>query len=218
MTGPAGREFDSKVPFRILYGAMNIWKEFAANEVTHSMAHYLTTIHSLHERHGYARVSDVAKELEVTKGSVSIQMKHLKKKGLVVEDENRFLKLTPEGESIAREVMFHRQILLGFFQKVLGVDPVQGETDACKIEHLLSKDTSHQLLAMVKFLLSDDPTAKEFLEKFKDYKLRCPSLEDCTLCDVECLMDMENHDLHCATATVELPKPAVRKTQRAAKK
>ena len=63
-----------------------VWKSFAAQEITHSMAHYLTTLLKLKGERGYARVSDVAKELEVTKGSVSTQMKHLKEKGLVITD------------------------------------------------------------------------------------------------------------------------------------
>ncbi len=40
------------------------------NELTHSMAHYLLTIHKLKEEKGYARVTDIAKELGLTKGSV----------------------------------------------------------------------------------------------------------------------------------------------------
>lgn len=170
---------------------MNVWKSFAAHEITHSMAHYLTTLHKLHEERGYARVSDVAKDLEVTKGSVSTQMKHLKEKGLVIEDENRFLQLTPEGEGIAREVIHNREILIQFLESVLGVEPVQAETDACKIEHLLSRETSHQLLAMVQLLQSDDPHATAFLDSFKAYKMTCPSLKECNICDVECLLEME---------------------------
>ena len=33
------------------------------SELTHSMAHYLLTIHKLREEKGYARVTDIAKEL-----------------------------------------------------------------------------------------------------------------------------------------------------------
>ncbi len=170
----------------------DVWKSFAANEITHSMAHYLTTLHKLHEDRGYARVSDVARELEVTKGSVSTQMKHLKEKGFVIEDENRFLLLTSEGDSIAREVMHNREIIIHFFQKVLGVDPVQAETDACKIEHLLSRDTSQQLLALVQLLQSDQPETRTFLEAFKSYEVSCPTLEDCNVCTDECLLDSED--------------------------
>ncbi len=170
----------------------DVWKSFAANEITHSMAHYLTTLHKLHEDPGYARVSDVARELEVTKGSVSTQMKHLKKKGFVIEDENRFLRLTPEGDSIAREVMHNREIIIHFIQNVLGVDPVQAETDACKIEHLLSKDTSQQLLAFVQLLQSESPRARSFLEVLKSYTASCPTFEDCNICTEECLLDSED--------------------------
>jgi DtxR family Mn-dependent transcriptional regulator len=166
---------------------MNTWKSFAANEVTHSVAHYLTTLHDLHARQGYARVSDVARALEVTKGSVSVQMKHLKEKGLVLEDENRHLRLTPSGEAIAREVIHNRQILIQFMNSVLGIGNDRAEIDACKIEHLLSKETSHQLLALVQLLQSDEPTARRFRERFREYKVSCPSIENCNLCSVECL-------------------------------
>ena len=41
------------------------------HELSHSMAHYLLTIHKLKESKGYARVTDIAKDLGLTKGSVS---------------------------------------------------------------------------------------------------------------------------------------------------
>ncbi|MGH9362861.1 MAG: metal-dependent transcriptional regulator [Thermoanaerobaculia bacterium] len=168
---------------------MQTWKSFAANEVTHSVAHYLTTLFELHARRGYARVSDVAKELDVTKGSVSVQMKHLKEKGLVVEDDAHHLRLTQSGEGIAREVMHKRTILIRFISTVLGVEPDRAEIDACKIEHLLSKETCHQLLALVQLLLSDEPSAQKFRERLREYKISCPSLENCSLCSVECLAE-----------------------------
>ena len=57
---------------------MEIWKEFEHNEITHSGAHYLMTIHALIEDHGYARVSDVARNMHITPGSASIMIKSLK--------------------------------------------------------------------------------------------------------------------------------------------
>ena len=50
------------------------------SELTHSMAHYLLTIHKLKEEKGYARVTDIAKDLGLTKGSVSTALTNLKKK------------------------------------------------------------------------------------------------------------------------------------------
>ncbi len=168
-----------------------VWKAFAAQEVSHSMAHYLSTLRDLHATHGYARLSDVAQELQISKGSASIQMKHLKEKGFVTEDDHRFLQLTPLGEGVVREVRYNRQILIQFLTKVLGIKPGQAETDACKIEHLLSHGTSRQLLGLVQLLLSDDLDAKRLVRKLKGFKLRCPSQEECQLCDDQCLVEIE---------------------------
>jgi DtxR family Mn-dependent transcriptional regulator len=146
------------------------WKEFNENPVSHSMAHYLVTIRDLHESQGYARVSDVADELEVTKGTVSVQMRQLKEKGYVLEDSNRHLRLTDAGESVALRVIYNRSTFIQFLSKVLEIDPAQAEVDACKIEHLLSPETGHQILALVQLLLSEDPSARALLKKLKGLK------------------------------------------------
>jgi DtxR family Mn-dependent transcriptional regulator len=166
-----------------------VWKTFAAQEVSHSMAHYLTAIHNLLARRGYARVSDVARELEVTKGSASVQLKHLKEKGLVTEDDNRFLQLTDAGETVANEVMYNRQVIIQFLHTILGLEGRQAETDACMVEHLLSQEATHQLLALVQLLQSDEPVAKRFLERFRNFKIRCPSPENCRICQDVCLVE-----------------------------
>ena len=147
-----------------------LWKTFAAQEVSHSVAHYLTAMADLHADLGYARVSDVARRLRVTKGSVSIQMKHLKEKGYVTEDPNRFLQLTPLGQTVVDDVRHNREALIRFLAKVLGVNSARAEEDACKMEHLLSPETGRQILALVDLLQSDDPDARRFVRKFKKFK------------------------------------------------
>jgi len=142
------------------------------------MAHYLVTLRDLHESQGYARVSDVAKELKVTKGTVSVQMRHLKDKGFVAEDDNRHLTLTDEGENVARQVIYNRSTIIQFLHKVLEIDRNQAEIDACKIEHLLSPETGHQILALVQLLLSDDPAARSLLKRMKGAKKPPASLEE----------------------------------------
>ncbi len=169
----------------------DVWKSFAANEVSHSMAHYLTTIQELKESRGYARVSDVAKALEVTKGSVSVQIKHLKEKGFVIEDENRFLTLTQVGESVAREVIYSRRVLIQLFKEVLGISAELAETDACKMEHLLSHETSSKLLGLVQLLQSEDADARKLLRRFKTFHFSCPTLDECKLCVDQCLNEVE---------------------------
>ena len=93
---------------------MEVWKEFSENPITHSAAHHLITIRELTEERGYARVTDVAKHLNITTGSASTNLKSLKQKGLVVEDENRFIKLSDEGGKLASAILNRRDIFTRF--------------------------------------------------------------------------------------------------------
>ncbi|MEI6518190.1 MAG: metal-dependent transcriptional regulator [bacterium] len=133
---------------------MDIWKKFEENNITHSAAHHLQAILELRELRGYARVTDVARDLNITTGSASINLKALKAKNLVVEDENRFLVLSEEGEVIARAIHMRKNILNNFLVNILKVSPQQAEIDACKTEHLISAETAKKL--------------QEFTEQFQD--------------------------------------------------
>ena len=102
---------------------MDIWKEFEHNEISHSGAHYLMSVQKLIDSNGYARISDIAKEMHITPGSASIMIKSLRQKGYLEEDQNRFLKLSEEGNRVAHSVASHRQILITFLQDVLKLEP-----------------------------------------------------------------------------------------------
>jgi len=134
---------------------MEIWKKFEENDITHSAAHHLLAILELREKRGYARVTDVAKELQITTGSASINLKALKAKNLIVEDENKFLALSAEGEAIARAVHMRKNILHEFLVKILKVSPEQAEIDSCKTEHLISAETAQKLQAFTEGYLKD---------------------------------------------------------------
>ncbi|MCH9008711.1 metal-dependent transcriptional regulator [candidate division KSB1 bacterium] len=174
---------------------MEVWKAFEQNKITHSAAHHLMTIYDLLHRNGYARVTDVAKNLEITRGSASITLKALKEKGLVTEDENKFLRLSEEGQNISHAIQSMRKIFKKFLVEVLQVDREQAEIDACKIEHLLSRETGEKLLNFMKFLSSDDTDVQHFLQTYRHYESTCSGLPDeCEVCDTECLMPDEESE------------------------
>ena len=125
--------------------AEEVWKEFSENEITHSGAHHLLAIFELTQSRGHARVTDVAKTLDITTGSASTNLKSLKSKGFVEEDENRFVSLSAEGKKLAEAILSRREILIRFFTEVLGVKAEQAEIDACKTEHLLSTQTTAKM-------------------------------------------------------------------------
>lgn len=123
----------------------DVWKQFEENGLTHSAAHHLLAILELREKRGYARVTDVARHLNITTGSASTNLKSLKSKGLILEDENRFLTLSTEGETLAHAVITQKKVFETFLIEVLKVDKEQAEIDACKTEHLISPETTSKL-------------------------------------------------------------------------
>ena len=164
------------------------WKEFEQNEITHSGAHYLMAIRDLIGRTGYARVSDVARELGITRGSASLALKTLREKELVEQDENRFLRLTETGERIGAVVHAQRTIVESFLRDVLHVAPDQAAVDACKLEHLLSLESGRRLLTFLQYVLADEPSTRAVLERFWEVRDRCRSEHRCPVCgDHECL-------------------------------
>ncbi len=120
------------------------------SDLTHSMAHYLLTIHKLKESKGYARVTDIAKDMGLTKGSVSTALTNLKKKNLVVEDESKFLSLSDKGHDEVHSILTSRTLLYYFFKDILKVDEETAHNDSCLMEHLLSEDTREKFFQFMK--------------------------------------------------------------------
>ncbi len=160
------------------------WKQFANNELTHSWAHYLMTIHELHVNQGYARLSDIANKLKISKGSLSTSLKPLIKKGLIIEDDNKHLSLSKTGAEYATQIKHTDLIFKSFLTKVLNIKESQAEIDACKIEHLISPETSTRLLQMLKALESNPSILTELEKEMKNH-LNC-SLEGCKKCKNLC--------------------------------
>lgn len=125
------------------------------SDLTHSMAHYLLTIHKLKESKGYARVTDIAKDMGLTKGSVSTALNNLKKKDLVVEDESKFLSLSQRGHDEVHSILSSRTLLFYFFKDVLGVSESTSHNDSCLMEHLLSGETREKFFQFMKTITQD---------------------------------------------------------------
>ncbi len=165
-----------------------VWRAYEENELSHSAAHHLMAIHQLRKEHGYARVSDIAKHLSITKGSVSTAMKHLKERGYVQEDPNRFLELTERGLEVVQETEATRLVVQRFLSDALGMDTDDAMIDACKVEHLISTEARARLVCFLRMLFSEKPPANGFLQLFRDGALECRSgdVDACRLCEEHC--------------------------------
>ena len=167
------------------------WKEFEDNLVSHSAAHYLMTINELLDANGYARVTDIAKRLNITRGSCSISLKPLKRLKLVVEDENRFLRLSTEGKRLAEMITLNDQLLEVLFRDVLQISEEQAEVDACKLEHLLSIETSTKLAAFIRLWTEDPSIAKLVTERLNQQESGCSGdSKVCEYCSSICFQNV----------------------------
>ncbi len=168
--------------------AGGVWKEFDQNVLTHSAAHHLMAIDDLVTRLGYARVSDVARQLHITRGSVSISLGPLKKAGLVEQDENRHLRLSEEGRALVTAVKTKRLLIERFLTEVLGVPPAQSEIDACKLEHLVSNETARRLVAFLRFIDDERGAGRELLARWRAANGECAHAPaQCPSCQSDCL-------------------------------
>ncbi|HIA47666.1 MAG TPA: metal-dependent transcriptional regulator [Candidatus Hydrogenedentes bacterium] len=161
------------------------WREFEKNELTHSAAHYLMAIDSLREELGYARVTDVADKLEVSRGAASMSIAHLKKRGWVKEDPNRFLLLADDGRAMANIVEHNFRILSKFFGEILGLSKDTASADACKMEHLMSLETGRHMIELINFMESDPGTLKRFAKFDSEGDHSCSETDDCPICSRE---------------------------------
>ncbi len=105
-----------------------------------SMEDYLETILLLYQKNGRVRSIDIANELSFTKPSVSIAMKSLREKNLIVMAETGYITLTDEGRLKAEKVLERHNLLSAWLIR-LGVSEDVAREDACRIEHDISEET-----------------------------------------------------------------------------
>ncbi len=175
------------------------WRAFEENKLTHSVAHYLMAIDHLRNDLGYARVTDVAGLMNISRGAASLALSQLKEKGLVKEDPNRFLLLSQEGAALAKTVEHNFILLTCFFENVLGIDKEAARSDACKMEHLLSEKSAKSLIRFLRILLSDKEFIQHLSDKIGNDDEICDADAPCPLCtpDGECLMPQTENFKSC---------------------
>ncbi|MBN2355465.1 metal-dependent transcriptional regulator [candidate division KSB1 bacterium] len=152
------------------------WKKYEQDALSHSSIHHCLAVHFLRNKYGYARGSDIARYLDISRGSVSITLNKLKHKGYIVEDDNKFYQLTDRGQELVNSVLSKRRITDRFFKSVLQLPDHIAEVDGCKIEHLLSEQTCAKLISLMEYFSSDHKEAEAFRKGFEQFiqESECP--------------------------------------------
>jgi Mn-dependent DtxR family transcriptional regulator len=108
--------------------------------VNESSENYLETILVLSKKLPVVRSVDVANELNFKKSSVSIAMKNLREKNHITVTDAGYIYLTDEGKAIAEMILERHELITDILVK-LGVDEEIASEDACRIEHVISKES-----------------------------------------------------------------------------
>ena len=134
-----------------------------------SLEDYLEAIYNLSEQSQAARSKDIAKELAVSRASVTGAMRLLKEKGMIHYEPYDHATLTKAGRAAARDVVAKHNILKSFFINVLGLSAEVAQQAACRAEHALGPKVIDQLLAFIEFVGSNQKNGYGLADEFRDF-------------------------------------------------
>ncbi|MBR2614889.1 MAG: metal-dependent transcriptional regulator [Clostridia bacterium] len=112
---------------------------------------YLETILVLTKKLGFVRSVDIVNETGHSKSSVSKAVNILKSNGFISVAKDGGITFTKMGEDHAKEIYERHHVLKDFLIK-LGVTEETAEIDACRVEHVISKETVDKIKEKLKEL------------------------------------------------------------------
>ena len=103
----------------------------------------------LQKRLGEVRSIDIVHELNFSKPTVSVAMKHFRENGYIVVDGAGYITLTEKGLEIANRI-YERHVVLAEVLMGLGVSEKTAYEDACRMEHDISEESFEKIKEHVK--------------------------------------------------------------------
>jgi len=119
--------------------------------LSESLQDYLEAIYLLVQRHGVARVKEIAGLVGVGKSSVTGGVQALAERGLVHYEPYQYVTLTSEGEAIGRMLLRRHRVLKRFLMEVLGVPEADAEVIGCKMEHVIKGEVLDRFVQFLQF-------------------------------------------------------------------
>ena len=108
---------------------------------------YLEQISTLIEKKGYARVVDIAQNLNISQASVTGMIQRMDSDGLVSYEKYRGVILTAEGEKIATAIIKRHKSLTEFFN-LFGLNDEETYQDIEGMEHHMNPNTLRTIQAL----------------------------------------------------------------------
>jgi DtxR family Mn-dependent transcriptional regulator len=154
-------------------------KQEVQREQTASMEDYLEAVAMLRGKGKVVKVSQISRKLKVKMPSVTSALKKLSEQGLVEHEKYGHIKLTPEGDAVARDVIRRHEALTRFFVQALSIDRQTAEEDACKIEHVISPLSLERVIKFIEFLEACPLGEANFPKRYQYYLEHGQPPEEC---------------------------------------
>ncbi|MCA0970111.1 transcriptional regulator MntR [Halobacillus litoralis] len=133
---------------------------------TPSMEDYIEQIYLLIEDKGYARVSDIAENLQVHPSSVTKMVQKLDRDEYLNYEKYRGLILTPKGKKVGKRLVYRHELLEQFLE-IIGVDQDKIYDDVEGIEHHLSWNSIDRIGDLVQYFEEKPDRVKSLRETQK---------------------------------------------------
>ena len=133
-----------------------------------SLEDYLEIIYNKIESNEAVRAVDIARELNVSRASVTEALNKLSAKGLINYGRYQTITITDMGINVAKEVAGRHSSLSSFFSDVLGADSCEAEENACRIEHIISAELLERIELFGEFTRKNPHFSEEFDQFYKE--------------------------------------------------
>jgi len=124
---------------------------------------HLERIQELVDRKGYARVSDIAASLRLSRSAVSNMVRRLAARGYVNYERYRGFTLTEQGREVAQHVRVRHETLTELLE-LMGLSPETIEEEVEMIEHHLKAETLRAFSKLVAFWKKHPTELQTFLK------------------------------------------------------
>jgi DtxR family transcriptional regulator, Mn-dependent transcriptional regulator len=157
------------------------------DQLSSSLEDYLETIYLIVRKKHAARAKDIADQMKVKASSVTAALRLLSERGLIHYAPYDIITLTTDGDRLAKDVLKRHEALYHFLHDVLGVEELESETGACKLEHSISPLVLKRLISFVDFVQQCPRVGTQWVKEFNSFCMRGAMGESCEACITDCL-------------------------------
>ena len=115
------------------------------NVLSSGLEDYLECIYNSLLSKGSVKAIEISKALDVSRASVTDALHRLAEKEYINYERYGSIEITEKGEIKAKEVIDKHNILTDFFEKVLLLSKNEASENACRIEHVITKNAFNKL-------------------------------------------------------------------------